>query len=373
MVSTVVGRLAPSPTGVLHIGNARSLVAAWLSARAQGGQVLLRVEDLLPGQSEKVTTTLEDLAYIGLDWDAPPPDVSFRKASDFDVELPEYSGFWLQSARLMEHQVVSHSMIIAGMAYPCVCSRKDIETALRAPHPTTGKKAAGNAYPGTCRGRFTDLADALRWEGALSARIGRRPVGAALRLRATHQQVPFVDRFAGPQTVDVQASSGDFVIRRKDGLHAYMFAVVVDDIAMGVTEIVRGDDLLHCTGQQLLVANAVAEHADDELRRRAQTQRPTFVHLPLVYGDDGRRLAKRHQSIHVRNLEDSGVPANRLRRWITASLGLPPVDDFADAVAHFDWDRVPRAPIRFGAADLARIQAGGEYSPVIEKAENTVD
>ena len=367
MNAPVVGRLAPSPTGVLHVGNARSLVAAWLSARSVGGKVLLRIEDLLPGQPEKVASVLEDLRYLGLDWDPPPPEQSCREPSDFDVDLPGNTPFWLQSARSHAYDAESHALIAAGSAYPCVCTRKDIERALRAPHA----EERGAAYPGTCRGRFADLAAAVRWEGALASRLGRRPVGAALRLRAEAGQTEVQDGFAGAAQIDVAGTFGDFVIRRKDGLHAYMFAVVLDDIAMGVTEIVRGDDLLECTAQQFQVAVALADHsADESVAIRAREAPPRFMHIPLVYGDDGRRLAKRDASIHVRALQEEGVPAERLRRWIAVSLGLAATGDLEAMAAAFDWERVPRWPVRFGADDLhALLTAGAEYCPVARKAD----
>jgi glutamyl-tRNA synthetase len=367
-VSSTVGRLAPSPTGVLHVGNARTLVAAWLSARSVGGKILLRIEDLLPGQPDKVATVLEDLAYLGLDWDPSPADICQCVPSDFDVQSIDNKSFWLQSQRSVAYDEVSHALIDAGLAYACVCTRKDIERALRAPHA----EDKGAAYPGTCRNRFSDLADANRWEGARASRLGRRPIGAALRLRAPSDDLVFEDDIAGHQTANVARDNGDFVIRRKDGLSAYMFAVVLDDIAMGVTEVVRGDDLLDCTGQQLAVANAIAEHAPTPtLRAAAARNRPRLKHVPLVYGDDGRRLAKRNQSLHLRNLQRDGVPAEKVLAWIAASLGMPAVSDLALLTQAFDWDRVPRHGVRFGAADVAAMTAGGKYSPLIENAENT--
>ena len=339
----IVGRLAPSPTGVLHVGNARSLVAAWLSARSTGGKVLLRIEDLLPGQPEKVATTLEDLAYLGLTWDDPPEDRSSRTVADFDVgadrwgraELP---GFWLQSARGPAYEELSHALIAAGMAYPCVCTRKDIERALRAPH----REEKGRAYPGTCRGRFTDLADAVRWEGALASRLGRRPVGAALRMRVGREPKRFEDLMLGPQAIDVASDSGDFVIRRKDGLHAYMLAVVVDDIAMGVTEVVRGEDLLESTPRQALLL-------DDHY-----FERPSWAHVPLVTDAKGKRFAKRKDSLSLAALASGGLDPEVLVGWLASTFG-PAVEEplggprrAADLIEGFDLSRLPLSSVPFG-------------------------
>lgn len=368
MHAKVIGRLAPSPTGVLHVGNARSLLAAWLSARAGQGKVFLRVEDLLPGQPEMVELVLDDLAWLGLSWDEPPPDPSVCLTSQFTSQTSVLPGFWLQSARTDAYRATLLGLIEAGLAYACVCTRKDIQDALRAPHA----EDRGPRYAGTCRDRFASVAHAVRWQAAQAARRGDRPAGAALRLKVGDRVVRFEDAMAGPQEEYLARDVGDFVIRRKDESVAYMFAVVLDDIAMGVTEVVRGDDLLACTAQQLAVADAIAEHAPDaELRHRAASNRPRLVHIPLVYGDDGRRLAKRNKSLHVRNLQDLGVSQRRLMRWLVVSLGLPDPGqggeriDLGQLAAGFDWDRVPRSGVLFGEVEFAAMQSGAQYSPII--------
>jgi glutamyl-tRNA synthetase len=301
----VVGRLAPSPTGVLHVGNARSLLWAWLSARARGGRVLLRVEDLLPGSPEHVASVVRDLVWPG------------------------------------------------------------IEAALRAPHA----EDRGPRYPGTCRGRFVDLASALRWEAARASRLGHVAVGAAQRLRAPRGVVSFDDALCGRTLADVAGSSGDFVVRRKDGSAAYVLAVVVDDVAMGVDDVVRGDDLLEVTGEQIVVYDALAEHAADldfgSPARRLS--RPRWTHVPLVYGDDDRRLAKRNRSLHVATLQARGVSPALLRRWLAASMGLPAIAD-GDALAAAyadvaDAGALRRGPVRFGQRELDALSAG-ELPPV---------
>lgn len=249
----------------------------------------------------------------------------------------------------------------AGRVYPCVCSRKDIQNALRAPHA----EDRGSGYPGTCRDRFADHAAAARWESANAARLGRRPVGAALRLRVQQGPVRFDDLVMGPREVDVAGAFGDFVVRRKDGAFAYMYAVVLDDIAMGVSEVVRGDDLVDCTAQQLIVAQAIARHSGDPgIRALAAGSVPRFAHVPLVYGDDGRRLAKRDRSLHVGNLQERGIDPSRLMRWLSLSLGTGDTADLHEMAGRFCWARVRRQGVLFGVQELAAM-AEDIYSPSV--------
>src|SRR5688500_128720 len=233
----LVGRLAPSPTGVLHLGNARTFLLAWLSVRCRGGRLLLRIEDIdgprvKPGAEAQL---LEDLRWLGLDWDGP----AIR-----------------QTERLAAYQAAGARLLGAGRAYPCVCSRREVEEAASAPHESAGE---GPVYPGTCAGRFASLAEAR-------ARSGRDP---AVRFRVDVDAVPFVDGFLGPQQGRIR---GDFVIQKRQALPAYQLAVVVDDAAQGVTEVLRGDDLLPSTPRQLLLYRAL------DLRA------PAFTHVPLVIG-----------------------------------------------------------------------------------------
>ncbi|HAN32009.1 MAG TPA: tRNA glutamyl-Q(34) synthetase GluQRS [Myxococcales bacterium] len=327
-----VARLAPSPTGILHVGNARSLMWAWLSARARKGRVYLRVEDLLPGAREHVASVLEDLVWLGLDWD-PPPELSPGRAScgDFSDIAADRADFVMQSQRTDLYRGLLARLNEAGLVYPCVCTRKDIALASRAPHV----EDKARAYPGTCRGRFTDEGQAFRWETARSLRQGRSPSGVALRMKAPHEGVSFRDEFRGTMRIDVATDSGDFVIRKKDQHFAYMFAVVVDDLEMGVTEVLRGDDLLECTAQQLVVYRALIEHTSARSwpGKPAALQVPQWVHVPLVLGADGRRLAKRDRSIHVRQLADSGISAPQLRAWMAKSMGLPETGDLQQLLA----------------------------------------
>ncbi len=296
-----VGRLAPSPTGALHLGNARTFLLAWLSIRSRGGTLLLRVEDIDGPRvkPETVAQALADLRWLGLDWDG-------------EVVL--------QSERLPLYERAAAALVDAGLAYPCVCSRREVEEAASAPH--AGEE--GPAYPGTCRGRFADRA-------AATAATGRE---AALRFRVDVDEVPFDDGFRGPQR---GAIHGDFVIGKRDGGPAYQLAVVVDDAAQGVTEVVRADDLLPSTPRQLLLYRALG------------LSPPRFLHLPLVVGVDGRRLAKRHGDTSLRHLRERGVSAAAVTGYLAFLSGLMPVAGACrphELLSTFDWRRVPRSPVQ---------------------------
>jgi glutamyl-tRNA synthetase len=296
-----IGRLAPSPTGALHLGNARTFLLAWLSIRSRGGTLLLRVEDIDGPRvkTETVVQALADLRWLGLDWDGEPVR---------------------QSERLPHYERAAAALVAAGLAYPCVCSRREVEEAASAPH--AGDE--GPAYPGTCRGKFADLA-------AAKAATGR---DAALRFRVDVDAVPFDDGFCGPQRGAIQ---GDFVIQKRDGGPAYQLAVVVDDAAQAVNEVVRADDLLPSTPRQLLLYRALG------------LTPPRFVHLPLVIGADGRRLAKRHGDTSLHHLRALGVPAELVVGRLAYLSGLGPPGASCrphDLLAMFAWSRVPRDPVR---------------------------
>jgi glutamyl-tRNA synthetase len=279
----VKGRFAPSPTGVLHLGNLRTALLAWLFARSAGSAFEVRVEDLdtgrvRPGYAEQ---QLADLAAIGLDWDGP---------------------VWLQSERLDVYERALASLPV----YECFCSRAEIREAASAAHGPVG------VYPGTCRG----LSDAER---AARRAAGREP---ALRVRADATVVEFSDRLLGPQTGVVD----DFVVRRNDGEFAYNLAVVVDDAAQGVEEVVRGADLLDSTARQIWLGRALG-YPD-----------LAYAHVPLVLNAEGRRLAKRDGDVTLRD-----VDAGEAVQWMAASLGLAGATA-ADLVAGFDPARLPREP-----------------------------
>src|SRR6266581_235174 len=246
-----VTRLAPSPTGALHLGNARTFLVNWLLSRQRGWKIILRIEDL-DGPRIKAGAdrqAIDDLKWLGIDWD----------------EGPIY-----QSLRTEKYKSAIDKLIDANFAYPCICSRSEVAEAASAPHPEDGT----NVYPGTCRGKFKSLAEAEKISG--------RP--PALRFAVLDRIIEFKDQFAGPQRFDVAKQLGDFVIAKNDGTPAYQLAVVVDDADMQVTDIVRGDDLLDSTPRQILLYEALG----------MKNKIPNYYHLPLIVGEDGRRLAKRH-------------------------------------------------------------------------------
>lgn len=310
-----VGRLAPSPTGFLHLGHARSFLLAWWHARAREGRILLRMEDLdrervKPGMADQV---LRDLEWLGLDWDGP---------------------VWVQSASTEAFDAALADLVGRGLAYPCVCTRKEIEAAQSAPHASDPRAS----YPGTCRGRFASLAEAQRASG--------RP--AALRLVVEPGSVGVDDAFAGRFECDVARDAGDFPVSRRAGEPAYQLAVVVDDARAGVTDVVRGDDLLPSAARQLLVQRAMG------------LPHPTWFHVPLVVDEDGRRFAKRTDDLSLASLRASGVDPSAVVEWVARHSGIDVSERCTarDIVPSFDWARVPKAPVVCAAADLAGLKSG---------------
>jgi glutamyl-tRNA synthetase len=287
------GRFAPSPTGPLHLGNLRTALLAWLYARAQGAPFLLRVEDLDSGRVRPHVEAqqLADLAAIGLDWDG---------------EVVR------QSARLERYAAALEQLHGDGALYPCWCTRAEIREAASAPH---GSMPEGH-YPGTCR----RLTAAQRADREAS---GRPP---ALRVAAGEARVIFDDRVHGAQEGVVD----DFVVRRNDGAFAYNLAVVVDDGAQAIGEVVRGDDLLDSTPRQLWLAARLRLGGRDGF---------SFAHVPLVLGADGARLAKRHGAITLADRLEQGQTVAEVRAQLATSIGLCPPDERpspADLVARFD-------------------------------------
>jgi glutamyl-tRNA synthetase len=292
------GRYAPSPTGTLHLGNLRTALLAWLFARWQGAAFLLRIEDLdrsrvRPGVAE---AQLADLAALGLDWDGPVVRQSER--------LALYTG---ATARLDA----------GGLLYPCYCTRAEIREAASAPH---GARPEGS-YPGTCRA----LSAAQR---AARERDGRPP---ALRLRAGGAIVEFHDRLLGWRRDAVD----DLVVRRNDGDPAYNLAVVIDDAAQGVGEVVRGVDLLDTTARQLHLAALLGLAA------------PAHAHVPLVLGPDGARLAKRHGGVTLADRAAAGQSPLDVRAELAASVGLAEPGErptLQELLARFDPAVLPSEP-----------------------------
>lgn len=309
-----VTRLAPSPTGALHLGNARTFLINWLLARQGGWRIHLRVEDLDGPRVRRGADAqaLQDLRWLGLDWD----------------DGPVY-----QSTRGEAYREAVRHLLHSGRAYPCVCTRREVERAASAPHAEDGAAV----YPGTCRGRFASM------QAATDAAGGRPP---AVRFRVDDAPLAFVDGFAGRQAFDDPVRQlGDFVILKSDGTAAYQLAVVVDDHAAGVTHVVRGDDLIDSTPRQVMLYHALGYAADV----------PQYVHVPLVVGADGRRLAKRHGDTRIHAYRDAGVPAARvlalLARWCGVDAGES--TSIHALLASFRLERVPREPVIFRPQDDA--------------------
>lgn len=301
------GRFAPSPTGPLHVGNLRTALLSWLYARVDGGRFLVRVEDLDPvaSREELVDEHLADLAALGLGHDGP-----ILRQSD--------------PATRARHERAIARLEADGALYPCFCSRREIREASQATH---GPLPEG-AYPGTCR----DLTDAERATRA-AARPERPP---SLRVRADDAVVTVHDRLHGDHAGVVD----DFVVRRGDGVPAYNLAVVVDDAHQGIVEVVRGADLFEGTPRQAWLCD------------RLGLPRPRWVHVPLVVGPDGDRLAKRHGSVTRRDLAVHGIGDNELLARMGASLGLASERERIDAatlLTRFDPDAVPLDPWVFDA------------------------
>ena len=272
-----VGRLAPSPTGLLHLGHARTFLLAFWHIRARAGRLLMRMEDLDGPRAEMrfADAALADLEWLGLDWDGP---------------------CYVQSTGLPRLNAAVSALIDAGKAYPCVCSRGDIRSAQSAPHGS----ALEPRYPGTCRGRYASLAQAER--------LSSRAAGA--RLVVPDGSITLEDGVAGVSNWDVARDVGDFLIAKRDQAPAYQLAVVLDDHAQGVNEVLRGDDLLPSAARQWHVHEALG------------LPKPAWYHVPLVTDASGRRLAKREADLSLVELRAGGTDPRAIVAWAARSAGL---------------------------------------------------
>ena len=267
------GRLAPSPTGLLHLGHARTFWTAQERAHAAGGTLILRNEDLDPSRSrpEFVTAMIEDLRWFGFRWEEGP---------DCGGPFAPYS----QSERMVSYRAGFEVLRDSGAVYPCYCSRQDILRSLQAPHAADDEPI----YPGTCRNR------------SASAQSERPP---SWRFRIPDDEwIEFVDGFFGPQRFLAGKDFGDFVVWRHDGAPSYQLAVALDDLAMRITEVVRGADLLISTARQLLLYRALGVDA------------PGFYHCALMTDASGTRLAKRTEGASLRALREKGWTPEAIRR-----------------------------------------------------------
>jgi len=277
------GRFAPTPSGLLHIGNAFAALAAWLQMRQCGGTIALRMEDIDKARSRSAFAEqiLDDLQWLGLDWDEGPREGGSHAP-------------YVQSAREPLYEEALEKLREAGRLYPCYCSRSDLATLASAPH---GLASEGAAYPGFCRA-LTDEERVAK--GALKSPSQRfvMPAGA----------IAFRDGWRGPQSFEGSAL-GDFVVKRADGMFSYQLAVVVDDAAMGITDVLRGEDLLDSTPRQLALYDALG------------LQAPEFAHIPLLADETGSRLSKRDKSLTLASLRESGTASERLLGLLAAMAG----------------------------------------------------
>lgn len=290
----IKGRFAPSPTGRMHLGNVFSALLSWLSAKSQGGTWLLRIEDIDPQRSkqEYAELIMDDLHWLGLDWDEGP---------------------YYQSERgdIYEHYL--KQLTDNGLTYPCYCTRADI-LATQAPHESDGRVV----YKGTCR----NLAPGVKTDPA------------AIRMKVPSEGkgiLSFTDGHYGMQTIDLTTHCGDFIVRRKDGAWAYQLAVVVDDALMGINEVVRGCDLLLSSPQQIYLAQQLGFAP------------PHFTHLPLLCNKQGQRLSKRDQSLDMAALRTSNTP-EEIIGMLAHAAGLQQSNEPITAqelVGEFSWDKIP--------------------------------
>ena len=296
------GRYAPSPSGRMHLGNLMCCLLAWLSAKSKGGQVLLRIEDLDAVRCPRVYADAiqDDLAWLGLAADGPTPTV-------------------YQSERSEISQQYYDILLKKGLIYPCFCSRSQLHAA-SAPHRSDGQVV----YAGTCRG----LSD---------AEVARRSLtrAPAFRVRVPDEEIAFTDGHLGRYAENLARDCGDFYLRRADGVFAYQLAVVVDDALMGVTEVVRGSDLLSSTPRQLW------------LYRELGLTAPQFYHLPLLLAPDGRRLSKRDGDQSLENLRARYTPQEIIGKlaYVCGLQDTPAPASPQELVPGFSWDKVPKQDI----------------------------
>ena len=305
----MVGRFAPSPSGRIHLGNILCCLLAWLSARQQGGQVVLRIEDLDTVRCPRryADQMEEDLRWLGLDWDRGPT-----------VSGPD--GSYYQSERTALYQAALDKLERMGLVYPCFCTRAELHAA-SAPHREDGQVV----YAGTCR-KLTaaEIAEKTKC---------RAP---ALRLRVPEETWGFTDGHMGPYSENLARDCGDFLLRRSDGMFAYQLAVVVDDAAMGVTEVARGADLLDSTPRQLYLYHLL------------ELTPPKFLHFPLLLAPDGRRLSKRNADAGLDTLRDR-LTAAEVLGGLAYLAGFNPSaapKTGEQLLADFAWDKVPKEDIR---------------------------
>jgi glutamyl-tRNA synthetase len=311
------GRFAPSPTGWLHLGNARTALIAWWRARRKYGKLIVRIDDLDGPRTvpETVFGNLIELRWLGIDWDEGP-----------DVGGPFAP--YRQSERFDSYETALELLRAKGSTFSCFLSRKELRALSSAPH-----------------GRPTVYGQAERKANNIAARakgrLGKRP---STRFHVSESSVEFVDVLAGRKSASVVESVGDIIVYRADGAWAYHFATVLDDAAMCISEVVRGDDLLDSTPTQVVLYRAFGAVP------------PQFAHVPMLHTHEGKRMAKRTGSLTLRALRQAGVSADRVVGLLCFSLGLvrkPIALSATEALAHFDIEQIRRQPFRLLESHLA--------------------
>jgi glutamyl-tRNA synthetase len=306
----VRGRFAPSPTGLLHIGNARTALAAWWATRRASGRFIYRVEDLDPPRvlAGAEEAALQDLQWLGIDWDE-GPDVG----GDF--------GPYRQSERLARYERALDRLAADGHLFPCRVTRRELREIASAPHGSSEQP-----YPPELRPRELHP----EWYG-----LARNGDDVALRFRVPDEVITITDLVQGGLRQHVATETGDFVLRRRDGLIAYQLAVVLDDIDMQISEVVRGVDILDSVGRQVLLYRALGAPA------------PAFAHVPLVLNAEGEKLSKRDAGLTLRSLRKAGIHPEQVSGYLAWSMGLipePAAVSAHDLVGSFEWNRVSRSP-----------------------------
>ena len=308
------GRFAPSPTGGLHLGSALVALVAWLSVRSQGGVYSWRIEDIdgpriVSGAAEQ---QMGEARWLGLDWDEGPDVGGLNKP-------------YVQSERSGEYEAALATLADAGRLFPCKLSRKDLRELASAPHGSDGQPP----YPKELRP--TDLKE--NW---FEIHLAAENQNAALRFLVKDSPVAFNDVVMGDVVENVAETTGDFVLKRRDGVYAYQLAVVVDDIEMGITEVVRGADLLDSTARQIQLIDVLGGRI------------PTYAHLPLILNENGDKLSKRDEALTLAELRAAGVQPEAIVGWLAHAVGLAntsqPVHPL-ELVDSFVWDRVRPEPI----------------------------
>lgn len=306
---TVTGRFAPSPSGRMHLGNAFAALLCWLSARAQGGRLIMRIEDLDTARckDEYAQTLMDDLIWLGLDWDeGAAPNTGKNE--------------FYQSTRADFYEKQIEALRQKGLVYPCFCTRAELH-AQNAPHQSDGIPI----YSGQCAGLSAAAAEQLAKTRA-----------PALRVRVPDITLEIHDKLQGTFTQNLKAGAGDFVLRRSDGLFAYQLAATADDGAMGVTEVVRGRDLLESAPRQAWLMQTLGYTP------------PSYAHLPLLLAPDGRRLSKREKDLDMGALRQSFKHPQNLVGFLAHTAGLLPKSDAVsaeDLISEFKWSKVTKHDI----------------------------